>query len=273
MKNLRPYLQYVIFCIAFILIVFFLLVKPWQSGDPILSSPPEISTGISAETTAPPVTDSPEVSTGTSTETTAPPVTEPCATVPPPIGVGLGSSSSVAPDHFSTAPSHLYPFVYSETNDLQNIELGPNDCVDGYLYVKNRNTGEILQILDEPILAITETKNALYCITEDSRIIKTDYTGETYELLYPASSNRLSCLDYYNGALYFMDGNCVQKIDLSTGESITLFQQEGMALVFPYADTKLLIYMQEGDPISYDPATGECKVLSGNRAVEQELAP
>ena len=77
MKNLRPYLQYVVFCIAFILIVFFLLVKPWQSGDPILSSPPEISTGISAETTAPPVTDSPEVSTGTSTETTAPPVTEP----------------------------------------------------------------------------------------------------------------------------------------------------------------------------------------------------
>lgn len=272
MKNLRPYLQYIIFCIAFILIGFFLLVKPWQSGDPILSSPPEISTGTSAETTAPPVTDSPEVSTGTSTETTAPPVTEPCATAPP-IPPATGSSSTVTRDDYGAAPRHLYPFVYSETSALQNLTLGPTDCVDGYLYVKNNNTGEILQILDEPILAITVTKSALYCITEDSRIIKTDYTGETYELLYPASGNSLSSLEYYNGALYFLDGNRVQKMDLSTGETITLYQQAGIASVLPYADTKLIIHMQEGDPISYDTATGEYKVLSGDRDLEHELGP
>lgn len=209
------------------------------------------------ETTAPPVTDSP---------VTPPPATDPPATDPP---VTEPPEADSQEDYGGIAT--LYTFVYSEGGSILNHVIGPNDCIPGYLYALNKGTDQIIQLLDEPVLKFTETTDSLYCITASNRILQTDYAGESRIVLYTPSNPLLPCIEFYKHALYFVEGDRVQKLDLFTGETITLYQQEGIVSVFPYKNTKLLIHLEEGHPISYDTATGELKVLSGEYDIDHEL--
>lgn len=189
-----------------------------------------------------------------------------------PIGTIPAGESVSTVDDYGIAPEHLYPFVYTLSDSFdffREYVIGPNNCVPGYLYVKDKNSGIITKIYDKQIQSFTETNDFLYCITDDNAIIKLDYSGQSYELLYPASETQLTSLEYYNGGLYFLEGDKVKLYNLATSESQTLFEHSGLLSVFPYNNDQLHLEVSDSNPIIYSISTCQLTVLTDEYGIEQ----
>ena len=137
---------------------------------------------------------------------------------------------------FCAAPKDMFPFIYSTHEDWQfwRDYIGECDCEDGYLYVKNEQTGEINQVITEKVLWFQETYAFLYCITESNEIVKATYSGSDVEVLYSADAATLSNLSYYAGKLYFVDGDRLIRFDLLETEYQEITVVEDISSVYAY---------------------------------------
>ena len=146
-------------------------------------------------------------------ETTGAPATFPAVTYENDIGI---------------APDDLFPFSYSE--DISQL-LGPLDCVPEYLYVYRYSTKEVTQITDFPVLDLTETLECIFYVTEDYRIVRTNYTGDYHEVVYTAAYGAIPKIEYGYGKLTFPDGDHVMVMDLNAGTCRDVFQLEKLEMV------------------------------------------
>lgn len=187
-------------------------------------------------------------------ETTAPSETDPSE---PEVDIGI-------------APEHLYPFVYTEAESWSwfREQLLPYDYVSGYLYVENSRTDSVTQILNERVITFTGTSSYLYCITEDGRIVQTDYIGELCKELYTYTKGYYPCIEYQNGRLVFMDGFSVIIMDAITGQWQDVGQAPGMVTVFPASENYLLMKDPDGKFYGFDIRNGKMIALTTNRMID-----
>ncbi|MDO4378657.1 MAG: hypothetical protein Q4C64_05850 [Erysipelotrichia bacterium] len=110
-----------------------------------------------------------------------------------------------------------YPFVY-RTDNLWFIEnvIGPTNCQEGYLYVKNLDTGRIIQLVSQRIGIFRETDNGLYFIYANNVFFVT-YDGQNIEKIY--NSNGIinnNILELNGNDLYFCEDNKIVKYNTVT---------------------------------------------------------
>ena len=198
--------------------------------------------GGSAETSLP--TEESTAPTGTIDPTT-PPNVEP--TTPP-------TEKPTQPVEHLVAPNHLYPFVLtSAKEDMFEEAWGTYEKKEGYLYVKNRDTNEIIQISDEPVYpVIFDTTEFIYCITEDNQLIQADYTGELWRVLYEAQYGDLASIKYRTEKLYYIDGEYVCLYDLSQKTAVPLRLVPGITRIIPCADGTLVLRNKNKEYFAYD---------------------
>ena len=170
------------------------------------------------------------------------------------------------------APSNLFPFIYSEDGDFEwfvvNV-IGPNSCEQGYLYVKNLDTSEIVQILDQPVESFRETHDYLYCVTDDMEIIQVDYSGQQPMVIRTASTEDILSLDYYNDNLYFVVDNQVHQYNLVTRIETVLVEYDNIISIYPYADNFLIMRNSDAEMYNVDITTGEVVLLAGETEVNE----
>lgn len=152
------------------------------------------------------------------------------------------------------APDDLFPFSYSE--DIIAL-LGPLDCNPGYLYVYRYSTKEVTQITDFPILDLTETQECIFYVTEDYRIVRTNYTGDYHEVIYTAGHGAIPKIEYGYGKLTFPDGDHVMVMDLNAGTCKDVFQLEKLEMVQHCAVGTNLFIRADGDFLGLDYSTGK----------------
>lgn len=174
-------------------------------------------------------------------------------------------------DDFGYSPESLYPFVYRLSDDWTFFReyIGPCDCEEGYLYVQDLTTKEIIQVLDVPVTNFTETEDSLYCIV-GNKIIKTDYVGRTYTELF-TSDSAISSLEFYNNKLYFLNGNDVTTYNLASNSTAVLLQDTTAAVVMPLPGNKLLLRESNEECSIYHIASRSYTVLTGENAVAEYL--
>ena len=182
-------------------------------------------------------------------------------------GTAHTSDADISSEEYRIAPINLFPFVYTEGSAVwyeENI-IGENDCKLGYMYVKNFDTGEITQILDEPVISFCETLENLYCVTEDQKIVMTDYSGEQHILLYEAVQGAVESLRYYNGSLYFIESNSVIRLDLADLSTAAILKQEGIVSVNPFSDTELIWRNTKDEAYYFYTAAGKSVLLESGQ--------
>lgn len=152
------------------------------------------------------------------------------------------------------APIEFYPFVFSDDIAAETWErrLGHHSCEDGYLYVKNRDTGEIYRVLPEIIKEIRETYDYLYCISKTNFLVRSSYDGETVMILYETRYGELSNLQYSAGVLYFMDGSVLVRLDLRMNSFEDIGELENVESLDLYGSDKLMVQLDGGQFYSID---------------------
>ena len=180
-------------------------------------------------------------------ETTGTPTTFPTATYENDIGI---------------APDDLFPFCYSE--DIIAL-LGSLDCDPGYLYVYRYSAKEVTQITDFPVLDLTETLECIFYVTEDYRIVRTNYAGDYHEVIYTAAHGAIPKIEYGYGKLTFPDGDHVMVMDLNAGTCRDVFQLEKLEMVQHCAVGTNLFIRADGDFLGLDYSTGKTRRFSSNQ--------
>ena len=160
------------------------------------------------------------------------------------------------------APDDLFPFCYSE--DIIAL-LGSLDCDPGYLYVYCYSAKEVTQITDFPVLDLTETLECIFYVTEDYRIVRTNYAGDYHEVIYTAAYGAIPKIEYGYGKLTFPDGDHVIVMDLNAGTCKGVFQLEKLEMVQHCAVGTNLFIRADGDFLGLDYSTGKTCRFSSNQ--------
>lgn len=132
------------------------------------------------------------------------------------------------------SPEPFLPIIYkADTNfrpwgDVVMEAVAAAQLKEGYLYRINTETGEIILLLDEPVLAAESTENYIFCITGGNKLVLTDYDGELYAVIYEAHTQlQPKSLNYWKKSLYFIDGDRIIRFDLLSGVPTVLIAYEG----------------------------------------------
>lgn len=165
-------------------------------------------------------------------------------------------SQSFATDFSSSAlenkDSH-FPFIYSDDADFDWFRTYIGDCsfcVPGHLYVKNLNTGEINELVDEPVQLLREAGDMLYCVTADGlSIIQTDYQSGQVEVLYNAAQS-ITNMEIQGSKLYFTEGDYVTFLDLVTNQTAVITLCPNISYLYPVSDTEFA-WIAEGEDKTY----------------------
>ena len=77
-----------------------------------------------------------------------------------------------------TADVIYYPFIYDSNNEwfVDNL-IDPTNCQNGYLYVKNLETGNITKLVSQPINVFAQFNNGVYFIFGKRADLKQDASG------------------------------------------------------------------------------------------------
>lgn len=138
-----------------------------------------------------------------------------------------------------------YPFIYSSDLSrkwfVDNV-IGPTNCKDGYLYVKNLKTGRIIQLVSKPVYVIRTFENGGYFIYSNS-IFYVSYIDGSIEKIY-SSNNRMEndILEIKDNCLYFCEGNKIVSYNIDS-----YLKKE-----FVVADKVSMIYVSNDDEIIYE---------------------
>ena len=152
----------------------------------------------------------------------------------------------------------VFPFIYQDDPgwDYWREYIGPNDCVDGYLYVQNRNTKEITLLVDTPVVSYSAMPKCLFCATQDGRILQVDYNGKNLQCLYEASGEISDIFAFYSTFLFFNDGADLIKLDLDTMTASVVGNFPNCESIYAVKDHWLSLRI-DGKQYAYDTVTQE----------------
>ncbi len=160
-----------------------------------------------------------------------------------------------------------YPFVYRADNVwfIENV-IGPTNCQEGYLYVKNLDTGRIIQLVSQPIDIFRETDNGLYFIYANN-VFFVIYDGQSIEKIY--GSNGIlnnNILELRNNDLYFCEDNKIVKYNTVTEDKTTVVRASNVTMLYIKSDNEIVY--EENNNIHY--IDGRSGARSTNRIITDE---
>lgn len=174
-----------------------------------------------------------------------------------------------------TAPDPFYPFVYDEERNYawlgQTLEQKIAELTPGYLYIANMETNDVLEIMAEPVDSIQCSSQYIYAKTADQVIVRLNYSGQGYTVLYESISGVLDALEYENYLLYFADGSSVIQMDTRTGTTSVLLEKEGVTDILPYKAGHLMLTNEQGQRFAYSINGQQLCILSSDEEVDALL--
>ena len=156
-----------------------------------------------------------------------------------------------------------YPFVYSNDDSFKwfrDVVVGPNDCEEGHLYVKDQYTENIWEVLNGPVTMIQLNDNTIYCILDENKLVEVDYFGNNYRELY-CSSNALDNLAIWGGNLYFTEKDNVKVIDTKTQEAKSIGSFKGISTFYIENEDSIVWEDVQGDIYNHDMPSGTDELI------------
>ena len=180
--------------------------------------------------------------------------------------------SDVALDS-NVAPDPYFPFIYdSEWNykwlgeELDSLiaTLNPD-----HMYVADMDSLSVNQVLDERVTAYQCNSQYIFAITESDQIVRVDYEGNGYTIIYNRTYGELGALEYKDFALYFADGDKITRINTLSGNTEILLSMEDVVFVYPYKTGHLLLEDTNDGAYTYDEKTKELVRLEDEKALDE----
>ena len=126
-----------------------------------------------------------------------------------------------------------YTFIYDHTNQWEVDDvIGQSNCVDGYLYTKNFNTGVIRQLVNVPIESFYEKDNKVF-FPYDNGIYCVDYLGLQLTEIYRTNKTISENIIQVNGEkIYFVLDDKLVRYNETDRSLEYLFEASGMTDLF-----------------------------------------
>ena len=126
-----------------------------------------------------------------------------------------------------------YTFIYDHTNQWEVDDvIGQSNCVDGYLYTKNFNTGVIRQLVNVPIESFYEKDNKVF-FPYDNGIYCVDYLGLQLTEIYRTNKTISEKVIQVNGEkIYFVLDDKLVRYNETDRSLEYLFEASGMTDLF-----------------------------------------
>lgn len=177
---------------------------------------------------------------------------------------------NVSVDEWNDWNSRYFSFIYTNDEGWAWFReyIGPNECEEGYLYVKDTISGRITKLLNEPARAFDETYDDIYCITESNKIIKVPHTGGAVTVVYEAQQGELTYIEHCDALFMFLEDEKVMAYHAVTNSIAYVTTINGICAVIPVSETEFLWRDAERKTYVYDMLTGEEKMLE----TQEEIA-
>ena len=177
---------------------------------------------------------------------------------------------------YGMAPDNIFPFVYKGYAPAETLDIDTNVCVIGSLYIFDIVSKELtnLQIGNETLECYASSKDHLYCVTVDGKIIKTDYSGSFFEYIYTSEENESYRPVVFGEYLSFIEGgNSIVIINTTTKEAETVLSGHTFSSMFMFDDNKIIWRDENGIPNYYNLTSDENTVLGNEYGVNCIIAP
>lgn len=165
------------------------------------------------------------------------------------------TTSPLAVNHYeyAKAPDGTYVFRYCGTPPYTSLDLDTSACVVGRLYVYDIATDSVVEISAQTVSAYTYTQTALYYVTTEQKIYKTDYTGTNHEYLYQCPQGTISMFKSYWDTLYFIeDRTRIMHLDVASKTAQEIWAHEYLEWVFMLNTAQLIATTAEEEDYLYD---------------------
>lgn len=160
---------------------------------------------------------------------------------------------TISDGKYDVHPDSVTVWIYSPDDQwyFDKYELNASECLEGYLYVFDMETGEPTLICDEQVAMFDANYEHIYYVTEQDRdtVIRCDYDGQnkvTFDM-----GITITDLDYFGG----WNGD-LGLVDNYTDIIIYDLEQRSQNVIFTYHDVTGVWYASwEGGHIEFDTST------------------
>lgn len=152
-----------------------------------------------------------------------------------PFQYAFGASSTI-----SNEKEELFPFIYSEADDFawfRSYIGNCSECVQGHLYVKNLTTGQIRELISQPVKQLCKTQDMLYCLSADgNEILRTSYFSKEPTTVYRAKAGNIDYMKSFENILYFAEGETIIRFDLNANQYNEISRCPGITSLYPVSE-------------------------------------
>lgn len=157
---------------------------------------------------------------------------------------------------YAQAPEGVYVFRYYGSDPSADLDIDTSECVVDRLYAYHSATSSVVEIFAQAVSDYTCTQTALYYVTAEQKVYKTDYTGTNHEYLYKCPQGAISMLSSYFDTLYFIEEQTrIMNLDTCSKVVQEIWAYEYLDWVFMLDDTQLIATTTEEEDYLYDSAT------------------
>ena len=175
----------------------------------------------------------------------------------------MSTSSTVNPFEYAKAPEGLDVFIYHGYTPYSSPNLNTSECVLDRLYVYNSLEDSLVTISEQAVETYTYTQTALYYVTEEKKIYKTDYSGTNHECLYQCVQGHIENLNSYFDALYFIeDQTSIMLLDVASKTTQEIWAHENLSWAIMLDADQLIATTAEEDNYLYDIPTNTVTLIS-----------
>lgn len=136
----------------------------------------------------------------------------------------------------------FYTFIYDSNCDWEvNYVIGQSNCIDGYLYTKNFDTGVIRQLVNVGISRFYEANNKVY-FPYDNAIYSVDYLGSQISEIYKTNNKVISenCIKVIGNDIYFVLDNKLVKYNMMSRDITNLFSAVGLSDLYIKSNSEFI---------------------------------
>lgn len=167
------------------------------------------------------------------------------------------------PFEYAQAPDGLYAFLYYGQSPYMSVEIDTSECVVGRLYVYNIASESLDEISEQSITAYTCTINALYYVTTEQKIYKTDYSGTNHEYLYQCTQGDIDNLSSYFDTLYFIENQTsIMFLDVVSKTAQEIWVYENLSWTIMLNTDQLIATTANEDNYLYGISTDTVTLIS-----------
>lgn len=164
-----------------------------------------------------------------------------------------------------------YPFIYSSGDGFRwfvEKVVGPTNCKDGYLYVKNLVTGQIKQLVSRSVKVIRTRGNGGYFIYGNC-IFYVSYEDGGIEKIYSSIRNLdEKVLEISDNKLYFCQGDKIVRFDIESRQKNNIIQANNVSKIF-VKSAQEIIYDVNGEVHCFDGRQNIDKVITNGYEINR----